>query len=136
MKKEYVVNNQILIEYKIENNETYIKIFGAVFVKNNKGKCSIIYEDKKYELIEYFELKNKNNNNILKIKLIDINNVTNMSEMFYNCTSLISLDLSSFNTSLVNDMSHMFRNFTSLISLPDISKWNTSNVHNMSLMFY
>ena len=28
MKKEYDVNNPILIEYKIENNETNIKIFG------------------------------------------------------------------------------------------------------------
>ena len=47
--------------------------------------------------------------------------------MFYGCTSLISLpDLTKWNTSNVIDMSNMFYRCISLISLPDISKWNTS----------
>ena len=33
-------------------------------------------------------------------------------------------------------MSYMFDGCKSLSSLPDISKWNTSNVTNMSDMFY
>ena len=32
-------------------------------------------------------------------------------------------------------MSYMFANCRSLTSLPDISKWNTSNVTNISCMF-
>ena len=32
----------------------------------------------------------------------------NTSFMFYKCSSLESIDLSSFNTSNVNNMSHMF----------------------------
>ena len=32
-------------------------------------------------------------------------------------------------------MSSMFSGCNSLISLPDLSKWNTSNVENMSHMF-
>jgi len=32
-------------------------------------------------------------------------------------------------------MDSKFYNFSSLISLPDISKWNTSNVKDMSYMF-
>ena len=100
---EEIVNNQSLLEYKIKNNETEIRIFGYNFVKNNKKKCFIICEDKEFELMKLFKLKNKaNNNNILKIKIIGINNVTNMSWMFSDCSSLISL--------------------------PDISKWNTNNV--------
>jgi hypothetical protein len=35
MKIKYDINNQILIEYKIESNERHIKIFGYEFVKNN-----------------------------------------------------------------------------------------------------
>ena len=62
--------------------------------------------------------------------------ITNMNSMFYGCKSLISLpDISKWNTSNVNDMSRMFYLCNSLISLPDISKWNTSNVNNMSEMF-
>ena len=33
-------------------------------------------------------------------------------------------------------MSEMFGNCSSLISLPDISKWNTNNVANMFGMFF
>jgi len=137
MKRKYDINDQILIEYKIESNKSSIKIFGFNFVKNNEGKCFIIYEDIIFELTEYFELKNKAKNNILKIKLIGINNVFNMSDMFYNCNSLISLpDISKWNTNNATNMSYMFYNCSSLISLPDISKWNTSNVIGMSWMFY
>ena len=32
-------------------------------------------------------------------------------------------------------MTYMFYNCYSLLSLPDISKWNTSNVINMSYLF-
>ena len=47
--------------------------------------------------------------------------------MFYYCNSLISLpDISKWNTSNVNNMNRMFSFCNSLISLPDISKWNTN----------
>ena len=59
-----------------------------------------------------------------------------MSSMFRGCTSLNSLpDISKWNTRNVNNMSFMFYNCLSLKSLPDISKWNTSNVNNMNWMF-
>jgi surface protein len=52
-----------------------------------------------------------------------------MKKMFFNCSSLISLpDISKWNTTNVINMKKMFYNCSSLISLPDISKWNTSNV--------
>ena len=57
-----------------------------------------------------------------------------MLNMFNNCTSLTSLDLSNFNTSAVTNMSSMFNGCTSLTSL-DISNFNTSAVTNMAYMF-
>lgn len=47
----------------------------------------------------------------------DTSNVTNMSEMFNNCRSLESLDLSSFNTSNVTNMWHMFSDCENLKEL-------------------
>ena len=55
--------------------------------------------------------------------------------MFRECSSLKSIDLSSFNTTNVNDMSGMFRECSSLKSI-DLSSFNTTNVNNMSYMFY
>ena len=60
--------------------------------------------------------------------------VTNMSYMFNGCTTLTSLDVSSFDTSNVTDMNSMFVFCSSLTSL-DVSNFNTSNVTDMNQMF-
>ena len=47
-----------------------------------------------------------------------------MNHMFSSCSSLQSLpDISKWNTEKVTDMSYMFESCRSLKSLPDISKW-------------
>ena len=61
-------------------------------------------------------------------------NVRNMERMFYCCSSLTSLDVTHFNTEKVTVMSHMFENCSSLTSL-DVTHFNTANVRNMSYMF-
>ena len=71
---------------------------------------------------------------ITGIEYLNTSNVTNMSYMFKQCSSLTSLDLSRFNTSNVTNMSYMFIGCSSLTSL-NVSSFNTSNVTNMSNMF-
>ena len=71
------------------------------------------------------------------ITIYQFNYYYNMSWMFSNCSSLLSLpDISKWNTNNVFDMHKMFYNCSSLSSLPDISKWSTNNVIDMSGMFY
>ncbi|MCB5222000.1 bacterial Ig-like domain-containing protein [Lactiplantibacillus pentosus] len=69
--------------------------------------------------------------------------VTSMAYMFNNCTQLMSLDLSKFDTHNVTDMSYMFNGDENLGKLvistyspnnPD-QTFDTSNVTNMSHMF-
>ena len=55
--------------------------------------------------------------------------------MFYNCTNLEKLDLSSFDTKNVTDMRGMFYLTSSLQEL-DLSNFDTSKVTNMRTMFY
>ena len=54
--------------------------------------------------------------------------------MFAQCSSLTSLDLSSFNTSKVTDMRGLFEGCNKLTSL-NVSSFNTSNVKYMDGMF-
>ena len=135
--EEEELNNSILIKYKINNDENYIKLFGFLFVKNNKNKCSTIFNNKKYKLSVYFNLeKYKFKNNILEIKLTGINNIQNASYMFRGCSSLIALSgISDWDTTNITDISGMFAGCSSLEYLPNISKWNTSNISNMSSLF-
>jgi len=65
---------------------------------------------------------------------LDISNVTQMTQMFYNCSKLTVLDLSSFNTSKVTAMNFMFYGCSNLTSLI-ISGFDTSKVTNMGAMF-
>ena len=126
---------EINIIYIIKDTR-YIKLFGNIFVKNNKNICKMIINNKEYEIKEEYNVENYNNN-ILEIKLKGINKITDMRFMFYECSSLISLpDISKWNTSNITYMNYMFYKCSSLIFLPDISKWNVSNVKNMNYMFY
>ena len=60
-----------------------------------------------------------------------------MYGIFGECSSLLSLpDISKWNTINVTDMSYIFYNCSSLSSLPDISKWNTNNIADMSLRMF
>ena len=67
--------------------------------------------------------------------LICDSGVTSMSYMFYNCSNLTTLDLSSFNTSNVISMGKMFYICSNLTTL-DLSNFNTINVTDMGRMFY
>jgi surface protein len=58
-----------------------------------------------------------------------------MIGMFAGCSSLISLDLNNFDTSLTLDMAEMFSECSSLKSL-NIANFNTSNVYTFYDMFY
>ena len=71
---------------------------------------------------------------ITGLEYLNTANVTDMSYMFYSCSSLTSLDVTHFNTANVTDMESMFSSCSSLTSL-DVSHFNTANVTNMSYMF-
>ena len=68
------------------------------------------------------------------IENLNTEEVTNMSEMFKDCSGLTSLDLSSFNTAKVTGMGYMFDGCSGLTSL-DLSSFNTAEVTNMGAMF-
>ena len=144
--------NELTIIY---NNEIHgeIKLFGSEFVKNNKGNCYLLINNKKSELIEKIQFKDYFDNQYLEkiiIKLIENKNknknnyllgnndgITNMSNMFYECSSLLFLpDISKWNTSNITNMSNMLYECASLSFLSDISKWNTRNVSDMSNIFF
>ena len=63
-------------------------------------------------------------------------NVSDLYRAFYNCTSLVDIDLSNFNTSNLTKLEEVFRNCSSLERIYGISDWNTSNVTNTTMMFY
>ncbi|WEV72314.1 BspA family leucine-rich repeat surface protein [Bifidobacterium sp. ESL0790] len=61
--------------------------------------------------------------------------VTTLADWFYGCSSLASLDLSGWNTSLVTNMSSMFQGCSSLTSLK-VAGWNTWDVTTFANMFH
>ena len=71
---------------------------------------------------------------ITGLKYLNTANVTDMSYMFYSCSSLTSLDVTHFNTANVTDMHCMFEDCSSLTSL-DVTHFNTAKVTDMESMF-
>ena len=71
----------------------------------------------------------------LDLSSFDTTNVTSMRYMFLGCSNLSSLDLSSFDTTNVTDMYGMFSCCSNLSSL-DLSSFDTKKVTWMDEMFY
>ena len=187
-KKQNIINDnfpnrKFYLEDKKEYNPDAFRILGRKYIKKNKNKCRIIYQNKKYKLRDYFEELEKNYNpeinDIIKLKIILYTDTLDMSQMFYGCYHLTSISechidnsdlfllketkvkdlINSYN---INDndknidtnqkwnnfsfyrkpiikpcnMPYMFAGCISLISMPDISKWDTSNVSDMLALFF
>ena len=114
-------------EIQIINNMNYLKQ-----ISNNLHKeiTVIINGEIKSNIMKY-KFDNKGNQ---VVYLIHNNNLTNISNMFYSCSSLEKIDISSLNTSKVIDMSFMFSSCDKLKEL-DLSSFNTNKVTSMKGMF-
>ena len=66
------------LEYKATNGSK-IKLFGPRFVNKNKDKCKIIYNEKEYDLMEYFKFDDNYNHNSIKIQFRINNNIIDIS---------------------------------------------------------
>ena len=67
----------------------------------------------------------KKGKHYIKLRIKSDTMLSTMNSMFSECHNLISLDLTSFDTSEVTTMNQMFRSCTNLF-LVDISKFSTS----------
>ena len=67
------------------------------------------------------------------MRYLNTSSVTDMSQMFYDCQSLTSLNLSPWNVSNVTNMSYMFSGCSGLTSL-NVSGWDVTKVTSMSGM--
>ncbi|MTD40213.1 BspA family leucine-rich repeat surface protein [Erwinia sp. CPCC 100877] len=66
---------------------------------------------------------------------LDTSQVTDMSSMFQDCSSLTTLDLSGWNTSQVTKLYQTFYDCSSLTTL-NLSGWDTSKVTTLQNTFY
>ena len=72
---------------------------------------------------------------ITGLEYLNTEKATDMSSMFYNCSSLTSLDVTHFNTANVTDMSFMFASCGALTTIYVSDKFVTDKVTKGSNMF-
>jgi len=143
---DYSPKNEIICTYNKQENEidllhNYNLIFKDEKIRKqylegknniNEKNIDIYINDKKIP----FNYKYKSNEKgDIKVKFIFNKLVTNTCFMFSRCSSLTSIDLSSFNSSNINDMVGMFSDCSSLKSI-DLSSFNSSNINNLRGMIY
>ena len=106
------------------SKNSYVKkvVFDASFANARPTSCN-----------EWF-FSCSNLTTIEGIEYLNTAKVTNMNNMFDNCESLKSLDLTKFNTENVTSMKFMFEACTTLTSL-DVSNFNTAKVTDINYMF-
>ena len=73
--------------------------------------------------------------NINGLDLLDSSNVTNFEYAFWSCSSLVNINLNSWDVSKVYNAGHMFCGCDVFTTL-DIGMWNTETLSNADYMFY
>ena len=104
---------------------------------NPTDKTAYYYaEPEKVYLNEDMNSMFRNMSSLISLDLsnFDTSKVTNMSYMFFKTSSLTSLNLSNFDTSQVMNMDSIFRSMTNLTTL-NLSNFDTSQVTDMHDMF-
>ena len=135
-------NRKSYLEGKNNINEKNIEIylnnkriqFNYKYKSNEKGEIKIKFIFNK--LLSSTSYMFNKCSSLISIDLFSFNssNIKDMGGMFYNCSSLKSIDLSSLNTSKVKNMTSMFCGCSSLKSI-NLTSFNTSNVNDMRTMF-
>ena len=132
LKKEDSLMNNIIDEniyfeviYKQKkDNHIKTKIFDIDFINKNKDKCKIIYPNQEYELKEYFEDIEIENNYKDKKEIsiiLKINkNITDISYMFYECEELL----------LIKDKRKINNSNNDTLSLSDIQNEINNSYEN------
>ena len=125
----------LTMKYHISKKDKEIIIFGSEFVKRNKFLFKILFEGKEYELTEKFNVE-KYNKNYLEIKLIILADVTDLSYMFYNCSSLLEVKMNNqYDFHDVKNMSSMFFGCSLLESISIFKDKILYNATDTSFMF-
>jgi surface protein len=166
--------DEITIIYQIiKELPPKLNLFGKKFVDNNKSKCKIrINNYPEQNLVEsidnqshkeLFNFKGKFNEIIVTLKGLpnitdasdmfkncdtlsalpdigkwDTSNVTNMSGLFWKCSTVIHISnsIENWNMENVKSISGIFADCALIMYLPDISKWNTKNIENIDDLFH
>lgn len=134
LSEEQVINlGAVRLDKDYEKQDAEGKIYGWI---DENGNCwwwsnaqTAVISDKSNAMFKGMgEIKS------ITIANIDTSEVTDMTDMFFDCVNLAKLDISNLNTSNVTNMTYMFGYCKSLTSL-DLSNFNTSNVKSMEAMF-
>ena len=146
--KEEILKNEIICIYNKQKNEIkllheytddlkyfddeYKKLYKEGKNNVNEGNIDIYINDKKIKFNYKYKSNEKGN---IKVKFIFNKLLTSTNNMFSGCSSIQSIDLSSFDTTNVNDMSYMFHKCSSLTSI-DLSSFVTTKVTIMRGIFF
>ena len=146
--------NQIIIKIKVTKNDKIGNEFKDIDILENKYFLMNEIKQEFAESNKELEELNENNTKLFinnksypfktnfkpteigeyEIKLIFTKKIKNLSYLFRNCQNIISIDLSSFDTSQSTNMKYMFGRCWNLEEI-NLTNINTSNVIDMSYMF-
>ena len=122
-----------IIEINSDDINKNIKLFYTktnedIDVYINKEKINVLKENNNWKY-------NFNKTGKYMFEIIFNDNITNCKGLFNECSNIISLDFTNFNTSNVTDMSFMFSKCHKLKEIKGINKFITNKVTDMNTMF-
>jgi hypothetical protein len=115
---------------KYEMKNPFLTILGHYFVINNRNKAKLIINNKKYNLQEFYEIKDDDQGQI-KLKIFLNKNIYNKSYMFENCETLITISMKDNSEYSIDDNNYSdmenIENFNIYESTEEINNYYNDN---------
>ena len=122
LENDNYMENNIIKEYEKKNRE---------LEDLNENNTKLFINNEPFQFKKYFKPSKIDE---YEIKFIFTKKIKNLSYLFRGCENIISIDLSSFDTSESTNMNYMFGRCIHLEEI-NLTNLNTSNVIDMSYMF-
>ena len=117
-----------VMKYKMKN--PFLTILGHYFVINNRNKAKLIINNKKYNLQEFYEIKD-DDQGLIKVKIFLNKNIYNKSYMFENCETLITISMKDNSEYSIDDNNYSdmenIENFNIYESTEEINNYYNDN---------
>ena len=109
--------------YKITKKAKKVKFIGERFIQRYLNKCFLIYKNKKYPLNKEFPLE-KIKNQEIKLKIVGLNSISDLSYLFQGCKYLKSFDKLKYE---LNDEIDIINNQNNNNEITNSTNNNTNN---------
>ena len=131
-----IMNQYKIAEYKFTNSTDIIPVFNEEYTYTYEDVVEGEVTTRTiYSVSLPTEISFQGITQLIEVNYLETSNMISAYNLFYNCTNLTYVDLSSSDFSKIETIERMFTSCTNLVTIDGLNNLDVSNVNNMGGIF-